>query len=176
MTTPGEPHDRVDLGKSVPPPGADPTYVYQPGYPTGPQHPAGGGYDCPPAGGQPGPYQGSAPGAYPAYPPPPGAQYGSAQYGYPPPPGVPFSGRPTEVPVLSIISFSCLAATLLSVVFFCGLPIVLTGPAGITLGIVGHVKGESLGKWAAIANGVVLALAIVLAVLFFGFLSAAGST
>ncbi|MEV6134899.1 hypothetical protein AB0L63_02280 [Nocardia sp. NPDC051990] len=55
---------------------------------------------------------------------------------------------------------------------FCGLPIVITGPAGIVLGIISHNKGESLGKWAVIANGAVLAIAVILVIAFIGFLGA----
>ncbi|WP_330250336.1 hypothetical protein OG874_29370 [Nocardia sp. NBC_00565] len=195
MTTPQDPAPNINLGKSPEPPPVDPTQVCQP------QDGADAtkvwapdsapGVDPTPAY-QPGqPFPGSAappytpPAGYPqptvypqpVYPPQPGP-YG-AQPGYPPPggyPGYPYQPytppQQSDVPIFSIISFSCLAATALSVVMFCGLPIVITGPAGIVLGIIGHNKGESLGKWAAIANGVVLALAIVLVIAFIGFLGA----
>ncbi|MET8870868.1 hypothetical protein [Nocardia sp. NPDC004604] len=48
----------------------------------------------------------------------------------------------------------------------------ITGPAGIVLGIICHNKGESLGKWAATANGALLANAIILVIAFVGLLGA----
>ncbi|MEV5834024.1 hypothetical protein [Nocardia sp. NPDC052112] len=198
MTTPQDPRPNVDLGKSQDPPaaeptqvaqprdnvdatkvwsaepGVDPTPIDQPGQPFSPENPPPytppAGYRQPTAYPPPPPYPPSYPqaGPYvgqPGYPHPPGA--------YPSYPYQPYtSPRQSDVPIFSIISFSCLAATALSVVLFCGLPIVITGPAGIVLGIIGHNKGESLGKWAAIANGAVLAIAVVLVIAFVGFLGA----
>ncbi|MEV4126049.1 hypothetical protein [Nocardia sp. NPDC049707] len=188
MTAPQDSEPNVDLGKSQAPPpqgnvdatkvwpaepSVDPTLIQQPGQPFSPESPPP---HTPPAGFQqptaypPPPYPPSYPqaGPYPGqpgYPQPPGGYPG-----YPYPPYTP--PRQSDVPIFSIISFSCLAATVLSVVIFCGLPIVITGPAGIVLGIIGHNKGESLGKWAAIANGAVLAIAVILVIAFIGFVGA----
>ncbi|WP_280421584.1 hypothetical protein [Nocardia carnea] len=63
--------------------------------------------------------------------------------------------------VLSIIGFVCAAVSLL----FCPL---LFGIAGIALGVIGHIRGESLGKWAAIAAGVCLIIGMVLALALSG--------
>ncbi|MEV4234774.1 hypothetical protein ACIBJI_02835 [Nocardia sp. NPDC050408] len=169
-----QPQDNADATKVWSArPGIDPMPTYQPGQQfspeTAPLYTPPAGYQqptayppppYPPSYPQAGPYVGppgypQAPGAYPGYPYQP----------YTPP-------RQSDVPIFSIISFSCLAATALSVVMFCGLPIVITGPAGIVLGIIGHNKGESLGKWAAIANGAVLAIAVILVIAFVGFLGA----
>ncbi|WP_433199215.1 hypothetical protein ACQP1G_06175 [Nocardia sp. CA-107356] len=177
-----QPQDGADATKVWSPnnaPGIDSTLIYQPGQPFPADSPPPAAPYTPPAGypqpsaypppqpvypqpgyPQPGPY-----GGQPGYPQPPGAYPGYPYQPYMPP-------RQSDVPIFSIISFSCLAATALSVVMFCGLPIVITGPAGIVLGIIGHNKGESFGKWAAIANGAVLAIAIVLVIAFVGFLGA----
>ncbi|WP_433711696.1 hypothetical protein ACQP2U_36485 [Nocardia sp. CA-084685] len=56
---------------------------------------------------------------------------------------------------LSIIGFVCAGISLL----FCPY---LFGPVGIILGIIGHKKGESLGKWAAIASAISLIIGIIL--------------
>ncbi|MEV4234772.1 MULTISPECIES: hypothetical protein [unclassified Nocardia] len=56
---------------------------------------------------------------------------------------------------LSIIGFVCAGISLL----FCPY---LFGPVGIILGIIGHKKGESLGKWAAIASAISLVIGIIL--------------
>ncbi|MEV5834026.1 DUF4190 domain-containing protein [Nocardia sp. NPDC052112] len=56
---------------------------------------------------------------------------------------------------LSLIGFVCAGIALL----FCPY---LFGPVGIILGIVGHKKGESLGKWAAIASTISLIIGLVL--------------
>ncbi|WP_327093761.1 hypothetical protein OIE68_26400 [Nocardia vinacea] len=168
------PQDNVDATKVwSPEPGVDPTMAYQPGQQfspeTAPPYTPPAGYQqptayppppYPPSYPQAGPYVGQ-----PGYPQAPGAYPGYPYQPYTPP-------RQSDVPIFSIISFSCLAATALSVVMFCGLPIVITGPAGIVLGIIGHNKGESLGKWAAIANGAVLAIAVVLVIALVGFLGA----
>ncbi|WP_062986440.1 DUF4190 domain-containing protein [Nocardia anaemiae] len=56
---------------------------------------------------------------------------------------------------LSIIGFVCAGISLL----FCPY---LFGPVGIVLGIIGHKKGESLGKWAAIASAISLVIGLIL--------------
>jgi hypothetical protein len=171
-----QPQDSVDateVWSQDSPPGVDPTLIHQPGQPFSPESGPPAAPYTPPAG-YPQP---------PVYPPPTYPQPGypqagpyGGQPGYPGYPGYPYQPytppRQSDVPIFSIISFSCSAATALSVVMFCGLPIVITGPAGIVLGIIGHNKGESLGKWAALANGAVLAIAIILVVAFVGFLGA----
>ncbi|MGC4989318.1 hypothetical protein ACLQ3L_08430 [Nocardia salmonicida] len=48
----------------------------------------------------------------------------------------------------------------------CGLPVLITAPTGIVLGLVGHAKGEEMGKWAAIVNGAIAALAALAVVVF----------
>ncbi|WP_194826675.1 hypothetical protein [Nocardia sp. XZ_19_231] len=48
----------------------------------------------------------------------------------------------------------------------CGLPVLITAPTGIVLGLVGHAKGEEMGKWAAIVNGAIGALAALAVVVF----------
>ncbi|WP_220447426.1 hypothetical protein, partial [Nonomuraea deserti] len=73
---------------------------------------------------------------------------------YPQPPHQP---RPANQ-VLSIIGFVCAAVAVLFI------PI-LFGLAGIVLGIVGHTRGEPLGKWAAVAAGVGMILGFVLGIL-----------
>ncbi|MEO3885283.1 hypothetical protein [Nonomuraea sp. B5E05] len=82
-------------------------------------------------------------------PPPPWSQ--------PPPyPQPPHQPRPAGQ-VLSIIGFVCAAVAVLFI------PI-LFGLAGIVLGIVGHTRGEPLGKWAAVAAGVGMILGFVLGI------------
>ncbi|WP_433758938.1 hypothetical protein [Nocardia sp. CA-135398] len=172
-TPPAEPpQDTVDATEVwSAEPGSDPRPTYQPGQQFSPETAAPytppAGYPqptayppppYPPSYPQAGPYVGQ-----PGYPQAPGAYPGYPYQPYIPP-------RQSDVPIFSIISFSCLAATVLSVVMFCGLPIVITGPAGIVLGIIGHNKGESLGKWAAITNGAVLAIAVILVIAFVGFI------
>ncbi|WP_067451600.1 hypothetical protein [Nocardia alba] len=66
----------------------------------------------------------------------------------------------------SIVSFCCVAASVLGGAMLCGLPVLVTAPTGVVLGLVGHAKGEPLGKWAAIANGAIAALAVVLVLVF----------
>ncbi|MGW0006301.1 hypothetical protein [Nocardia grenadensis] len=63
--------------------------------------------------------------------------------------------------VLSIIGFVCAAVSLL----FC--PIVF-GAAGIVLGVIGHIRGEPLGKWAAIAAALCLVVGVVVGLLLTG--------
>ncbi|MFB4283652.1 MULTISPECIES: hypothetical protein [unclassified Nonomuraea] len=60
--------------------------------------------------------------------------------------------------VLSIIGFVCAAVAVLFVP-------VLFGLAGVALGIVGHTRGEPLGRWAAIAAGAGMLLGTVLSIL-----------
>ncbi|RMI34868.1 hypothetical protein [Nocardia stercoris] len=60
--------------------------------------------------------------------------------------------------VFSVLAFVCAAVTAISC-------IVLIGPVGIVLGIVGHVRGERLGKWSAFAA--TAATVIAGAVLYF---------
>ena len=60
-----------------------------------------------------------------------------------------------STPVLSIIGFICAAVALLFI------PL-LFGIAGIVLGIVGHTRGETLGKWAAIASAITMIAGMVL--------------
>jgi hypothetical protein len=63
--------------------------------------------------------------------------------------------------VYSIIGFVCAVTAVL----FCP---ILFGPAGIVLGIVGHNKGESLGKWAAIAAAVGMVIGFIVGFAVFG--------
>ncbi|WP_067816708.1 hypothetical protein [Nocardia inohanensis] len=148
-------------------PGAAPDSGYPP-YPgsTPPQPPPGGGYPAggqygyPPVGAQPGGYPpggqpeyGQQPGGFPAYPQQP---YGQQPYGQPYQPyGQPGPQPRTGPQVFSIIGFICAAISLI----FCP---PLFGIAGIVLGIIGHTKGEPLGKWAAIAAGVCMILGFVI--------------
>ncbi|WP_336206626.1 hypothetical protein [Nonomuraea sp. LPB2021202275-12-8] len=94
------------------------------------------------------------------YDPPPGddrhtqeGQWSQQQPPYQPP--YPQPPKAQSTPVLSIIGFVCAAIALLFI------PI-LFGIAGIVLGIVGHTRGESLGKWAAITAGVTMIVGMVL--------------
>ncbi|WP_207756585.1 hypothetical protein [Nonomuraea cypriaca] len=65
---------------------------------------------------------------------------------------------PPSHQVLSVIGFVCAVVAVLFI------PI-LFGLAGIVLGIVGHTRGEPLGKWAAVAAGIGMIAGIVLGVL-----------
>jgi len=92
------------------------------------------------------------------YDPPPDDDSRTREGQWSPPPGHPPPyPRPTaqSVPVLSIIGFVCAAIALLII------PI-LFGLAGIVLGIVGHSRGEALGKWAAITSAIAMILGMVL--------------
>ncbi|NJP88608.1 hypothetical protein HCN51_03900 [Nonomuraea sp. FMUSA5-5] len=60
--------------------------------------------------------------------------------------------------VASVIGFVCGAVAVLY------LP-VLFGLAGVVLGVVGHVRGEPLGRWAAIAAGAGMLLGTLLSIL-----------
>ncbi|WP_211370853.1 hypothetical protein [Nonomuraea turkmeniaca] len=66
-----------------------------------------------------------------------------------------WTGRQVTDQVLSIVGLVC---AVVSVLF----SPVLFGLAGIVLGIVGHTKGESLGKWAAVAAGIGMIIGTVL--------------
>ncbi|MEV4799584.1 hypothetical protein AB0K18_06170 [Nonomuraea sp. NPDC049421] len=60
--------------------------------------------------------------------------------------------------LLSIIGFACAAMALLFI------PI-LFGLAGVVLGIVGHTRGEPLGRWAATAAGAAMLIGTLLGIL-----------
>ncbi|MET7771556.1 hypothetical protein [Nocardia sp. NPDC005366] len=160
------------------PPGGYPSYPATDVPPAPPSYPT---YSRQPETAYPQPGYQQLPGAprlQPGYPP---------QHGYPPQPGYPQGGYPQQygVPVYqpyssygqpaapvqawSIASFVCLGLTAASFLL-CVVPVIVTAPTGLILGLVGHAKGEPLGKWAAIVNGVVLALAIVLVVAFVGIM------
>ncbi|OCF87949.1 hypothetical protein AW168_23160 [Nocardia brasiliensis] len=62
--------------------------------------------------------------------------------------------------MFSIVGLVCAVISVL----FCP---ILFGPAGIILGIVGHTKGEPLGKWAAIAAGVGMVIGFLVGFLLF---------
>ncbi|MFI9410714.1 hypothetical protein [Nocardia gamkensis] len=134
-------HARYGSGGQPPyPPYGHPADAGQPYPPPGqPQYPAGGGYDQPAAGPQYG---------YPSYP-----QEGYEPYAAPP--------RQPGSQVYSIVGFVCAVTAVL----FCP---ILFGPAGIILGIVGHNKGESLGKWAAIAAAVGMVIGFIVGFAVFG--------
>ncbi|MFG1703137.1 hypothetical protein ACFLIM_08085 [Nonomuraea sp. M3C6] len=87
---------------------------------------------------------------------------GEGPWSQPPPYPQPPSYKQPGNQVLSIIGFVC---AVVAVLFY---PPVF-GLAGIVLGIVGHTRGEPLGKWAAVAAGVAMILGIVL-----GYLVARG--
>jgi len=136
---------------------------------TGPGYPSGGTFNYPPTPGTTGSagggygdtgYEAGAPGGRPYSQGGPG--YGGAPYGpgdeYPSYPQQSYNDggqRATGTQMYSIIGFVCAAVCL----FFCP---ILFGPAGIILGVVGHSKGETLGRWAAIAAGVGMILGLVL--------------
>ncbi|GGT06244.1 hypothetical protein ACIBIZ_44045 [Nonomuraea spiralis] len=81
------------------------------------------------------------------------------------PPPYPQPPRRQGAQVLSIIGFVSAAVAVLFI------PI-LFGLAGIVLGIVGHTRGESLGKWAAIAAAVCTVVGMILGALVTRALSA----
>ncbi|WP_405485862.1 hypothetical protein [Nocardia sp. NBC_00511] len=135
------------------------------------QYPSGGVY------GYPGttPPQGGfdqGPGGFPPYPMNPGQQqYGQQPYGqqgygqpqYQPYPQGGFGAPPPRsgAQTYSIIAFVCAAIALL----FCPPGF---GIAGIVLGVIGHNKGEPLGKWAAIASGVALIVGFGIGLAIYG--------
>ncbi|WP_157247066.1 hypothetical protein [Nonomuraea typhae] len=92
------------------------------------------------------------PGPAPPYDQPYGQPYGQAPHGQSPY-GEPPKSSGTQV--MSIIAFVCAGVALLI------LPIIF-GPIGIVLGIVGHTRGESLGKWSAVTAGVTMVLSMVI--------------
>lgn len=110
-----------------------------------PQYPQGGVYNYPPTGGY-GEQRSPQPGDYGAYP--------QSYEPYTTPP------QSSGTQVFSIIGFVCAVIAVL----FCP---ILFGPAGIVLGIVGHNKGESLGKWAAIASGITMIIGFLVGFLIF---------
>ncbi|MDP4503560.1 hypothetical protein [Nonomuraea turcica] len=67
----------------------------------------------------------------------------------------PPSGQRAIDQVVSIVGFVCAAVAVLFTP-------VLFGLAGIVLGVVGHARGEPLGKWAAVAAGVGMVIGTVL--------------
>ncbi|WP_406674700.1 hypothetical protein WBK31_10230 [Nonomuraea sp. N2-4H] len=60
--------------------------------------------------------------------------------------------------MLSIMGFACAAMALLFI------PI-LFGLGGVVLGIIGHTRGEPLGRWAAIAAGAAMLIGTMLGIL-----------
>ncbi|MEU1725122.1 hypothetical protein ACNF49_23990 [Actinomadura sp. ATCC 39365] len=90
--------------------------------------------------------------------PPPGDDEHTREGRRPQPP--PYGGPPQRqgAQVLSIIGFVSAAVAILFI------PI-LFGLAGIVLGIVGHTRGESLGRWAAIAAAACMVVGMVLGAL-----------
>ncbi|MFC9893683.1 hypothetical protein ACFVMC_08310 [Nocardia sp. NPDC127579] len=193
MSNPQEP---VDLWKARQPqdaPQADPTQVWQPSQadPTQVWQPGQADATPPPAPAWPAAEQPPVQSpSYPGFPPPappPAYQqpYGQPQYqhpGYPQqygfgtPGHVPPYAQPNQTPAWSIASFACLAVSAASVLFFCGFPMIVSGPVGVVLGMIGHSKGEPLGKWGAIANGVSVAIALLLLVLGIAAFSAGVSS
>ncbi|WP_157548814.1 hypothetical protein [Nonomuraea candida] len=79
--------------------------------------------------------------------------------GWRPPPRAPSAPRPRPADqVLAVTGFACAAvAVLFSPVVF--------GLAGVVLGVVGHLRGEPLGRWAATAAGAGMLLGTLLSIL-----------
>ncbi|MFF2084749.1 hypothetical protein ACFVVM_13300 [Nocardia sp. NPDC058176] len=175
-----EPERRVELGKDAPrvQDAAEPTMIAPPPAPAASSELPWAGIEhaTPPA--ELPPYPPPPPG--PVFPAPgyasPGA-YGAPRFPVPPPYPPqqlpPRYGYVDSTPIWSILSFCCVAASVLGGAMLCGLPVLVTAPTGIVLGIVGHSKGEQMGKWAAIANGVVAALAAFVIVLLFVLIGSA---
>ncbi|WP_336084444.1 hypothetical protein [Nocardia sp. SSK8] len=125
----------------------------------------------------------SAPAQLPPYPPPapqpmfPAPGYPRGQYGVPPPtppqPLPPRYGYIDTTPIWSILSFCCVAASFLGGALLCGVPMLVTVPTGVVLGIIGHTQDEKLGKWAATANAAVGVLAALAVVVFVAALNGA---
>lgn len=94
-----------------------------------------------------------------------GASAWDAQYqGYSetaPGTGKPLERMKTEIQLFSLLGFACAFIAL----FF--LPI-LVGPAGVVLGIVGHVRREERGKWAAVTAGCATIVGLTVGLLFLG--------
>ncbi|MEV5504795.1 hypothetical protein AB0M50_56270 [Nonomuraea fuscirosea] len=95
--------------------------------------------------------------------PPPGDDPPADESGAPPPPPPPSPPSPALRPrvsdqVLSIIGFVCAVVAVLYIP-------VLFGLAGVVLGIVGHTRGEPLGRWAAIAAGAAMLAGTMLSIL-----------
>lgn len=140
-------------------------YPGEPGYPNQPPPYPGQAQPPYPGQGQP-PYPGAGQGGYHGeYPSAGGPPQMPGQGGYQayPPQYEPFGGEQPQrqgPQVMSIIGFVCAAVAL----FFCP---ILFGPAGIVLGVVGHTKGESLGKWAAIVSAVALIAGLLLGLAFY---------
>lgn len=57
--------------------------------------------------------------------------------------------------VFSLVGFVCAAITLVSCIW-------MLGPIGIVLGVIGHIRGERLGKWAALASAVATGIALLI--------------
>ncbi|GAA3710422.1 hypothetical protein GCM10022224_089950 [Nonomuraea antimicrobica] len=75
----------------------------------------------------------------------------------------PTPARPVLEPRVSrqILSIAGIVCAVVAVLF---LP-VLFGLAGVVLGIVGHTRGEPLGRWAAIAAGAGMLVGTLLSIL-----------
>ncbi|MER6003577.1 hypothetical protein ACIHFD_54105 [Nonomuraea sp. NPDC051941] len=95
---------------------------------------------------------------------PPQGDDPNTQWSQPPPYPQPPYKQPPSNQVLSIIGFVCAVVAVLFI------PI-LFGLAGIVLGIVGHTRGEPLGKWAAVAAGVGMIIGIALGVILVSSMS-----
>jgi hypothetical protein len=96
--------------------------------------------------------------------PPPGDDPRDEQWTpLPPHPRPPYRQQVSDQ-VVSIVGLVC---AVVSVLF----SPVLFGLAGIVLGIVGHTRGEPLGKWAAVAAGVGMIIGTVLSVVLESVLS-----
>ncbi|MEV0245029.1 hypothetical protein AB0H76_00410 [Nocardia sp. NPDC050712] len=143
---PGQPYQQGQSYPGQPYPQANPGQPYQQGQPyPGQSYPQGQSYQP----GQPfqqGPQTGGYPQSGQQPYPYPGGQYPQGAYGTP--------TQRSGTQLFSILGFICAPLAL----FLCPL---LFGPAGIILGLVGRNKGESLGKWAAIAAGVGLVLGLL---------------
>lgn len=83
---------------------------------------------------------------------------GEDDWSPPPPDPGPVPGTRVSDQVLSIIGFVCAAVAVLYIP-------VLFGLAGVVLGIVGHTRGEPLGRWAAIAAGAGMLAGTLLSIL-----------
>jgi len=61
----------------------------------------------------------------------------------------------TPFAVFSVVGFVCAAVTLVSCIWPLGL-------IGVVLGVIGHRRGERLGKWAALASVAAAAVGLVI--------------